>query len=110
MNRKQRRELAKKLKGKGINIEFALNVVQAINEDKNLEVCKIHEGSKVKINVKTIKNRKNYESKSVKYKNFVEKNADTVFTAHVEGKGGLVSLVESPEWLFWWEDLFMLEE
>lgn len=44
-----------------------------------------------------------------KYKEFVEANADTVFTAHLE-KDTLVSLKEQPEWIFWSGNLIRIKE
>ena len=43
----------------------------------------------------------------IKYKDFIESAGDTVFTARQERKN-LISLEESPQWLFWSGDLIIV--
>lgn len=102
MNRKQRRAFVKKAKSKGIskNVAEAYLAIKEAGLDKVSLPKQFQEGDKVKLDVEKIKKRKDYEKMNPKYKEFVESNVDTVFTAHLE-RETLISLKEQPEWLFW---------
>lgn len=72
----------------------------------------IHEGDKVKLRYEQITLRKDYPGLSKKYREFVESNKDTVFTAKIDekihGKYPLMELEEDetqPKFLFWTGDL-----
>lgn len=102
MNRQQRRAFVKKAQSKGIskNVAEAYIAIKEAGLDKLSLPKQFQEGDRVKLDVEKIKGYKDYEKMNPKYKEFVESNADTVFTAHPE-RETLVSLKEQPEWLFW---------
>lgn len=94
MNRKERREFVKRAQKRGIPKKTAEAYA------KVREAGQFKEGDKIKLNLSKIKTNVDYKRMSQKYRDFVEANEDTVFTAHIE-KQTLVSLAENPEWLFW---------
>lgn len=102
MNRKARRDFVKKACKKGIskNTAEAYIAIREAGLDKLSLPKQFNEGDKVKLDVEKITSRKDYERLNPKYKEFVESNRNTVFTAHLE-RDTLVSFVEQPEWLFW---------
>lgn len=112
MNREQRRAMAKRLKKKGVkNAAELVNAYDKANKIRdNTEggasspPQSIAEGDQVKLNVELIKARKNYENMLDGYKDFVNNNADSIFTAHVE-RENIISMVEEPKWFFWSGDL-----
>lgn len=111
MNRQQKRAFVKKAQSKGISKDAA-KAYLAIREaglDKLSLPKQFQEGDKVKLDVEKIKRRKDYERLNPRYKEFVESNADTVFTAHLE-RETLISLKEQPEWLFWSGSLIKVKE
>lgn len=111
MNRQQKRAFVKKAQSKGISKDAA-KAYLAIREaglDKLSLPKQFQEGDKIKLDVEKIKRRKDYERLNPRYKEFVESNADTVFTAHLE-RETLISLKEQPEWLFWSGSLIKVKE
>lgn len=111
MNRQQKRAFVKKAQSKGISKDAA-KAYLAIREaglDKLSLPKQFQEGDKVKLDVEKIKRHKDYERLNPRYKEFVESNADTVFTAHLE-RETLISLKEQPEWLFWSGSLIKVKE
>lgn len=111
MNRQQKRAFVKKAQSKGISKDAA-KAYLAIREaglDKLSLPKQFQEGDKVKLDMEKIKRRKDYERLNPRYKEFVESNADTVFTAHLE-RETLISLKEQPEWLFWSGSLIKVKE
>lgn len=102
VNRQQRRAFIKKAKSKGIskNAAEAYIAIKEAGLDKLSLPKQFQEGDKVKLDVEKIKRRKDYDKMNPKYKEFVESNVDTIFTAHLE-RETLISLKEQPEWLFW---------
>ena len=70
---------------------------------------KFNEDDKFMLDIEKIKSRKNYNRMTDNYKRFVNENADTVLTAHVESRG-LISAKEEPVWLFWSGDLLRVVE
>lgn len=111
MNREQKRAFVKKAKKKGVGANEAKAYAEIISHGTGTHTPPqdIVEDEKVKLNIESIKARQNYERMSDKYKEFVNSNADTVFTAHVE-QPTLISLKEEPRWLFWSGDLIRVEE
>lgn len=111
MNREQKRAFVKKAKKRGVSDDAAKAYAEIISNGAGQTTPKqdIAEDEKVKLNIETIKTRQNYERMSNKYKEFVDSNADTVFTAHVE-RPTLISLKEEPKWLFWCGDLIKVKE
>lgn len=111
MNREQKRAFVKRAKKKGVKGTEAKAYAEIISggAGQNTAPQDITEGEKIKLNLEAIKSRKNYEVMSGKYKDFVNSNVDTIFTAHVE-RGSLISLHEEPKWLFWSGDLIKLDE
>lgn len=111
MNRQQKRAFIKKAKSKGIskNVAEAYLAIKEAGLDKVSLPKQFQEGDKVKLDVEKIKQRKDYEKMNPRYKEFVESNADTVFTAHLE-RETLISLAEQPEWLFWSGSLIKVKE
>lgn len=69
----------------------------------------INNGDKVSINTKVIKGRHNFDSMSDEYKQFIDENEETIFTAKVE-RTTLISLEENPKWLFWSGDLIIKDK
>lgn len=111
MNREKRRRTEKQLRSRGVNqetIRSYMELLRDTNKSQDLGPV-IPYGSHVKINLEKIQSRKEYDRLSKKYREFVERNSDTVFTAIVE-KRGLISFQEAPEWLFWNGDLILLED
>lgn len=111
MNRQQKRAFVKKARSKGIskNAAEAYLAIKEAGLDKLSLPKQFQEGDKVKLDVEKIKRRKDYERLNPRYKEFVESNADTVFTAHLE-RETLISLKEQPEWLFWSGSLIKVKE
>lgn len=111
MNREQKRAFVKKAKKNGVGVNAAKAYAEIISGGAGKPSPKqdIVENEKVKLNIENLKARQNYDRMSDKYKEFVETNTDTIFTAHVE-KPTLVSLKEEPKWLFWCGDLIKVEE
>lgn len=70
------------------------------------------DGTKVKLNVAQITGRKDYPSMQLKYRAFVESNADTIFTIKNEKKSRVVTgFAEHPDsWLFWYGDLIKVDD
>lgn len=110
MNRQQKRAFIKKAQGKGIskNVAEAYLAIKEAGLDNVSLPKQFQEGDKVKLDVEKIKRRKDYEKMNPRYREFVESNADTVFTVHLE-RETLISLVEQPEWLFWSGSLVKVE-
>ena len=111
MNREQRRSYVKKMQKKGMSKKTAKTYAEMLSfgSGKATPPLEIKEDEQVKLNLENIKARKNYEKMTDKYKEFVNSNADRVFTAHVEKENLLISLKEEPEWLFWSGDLIKVE-
>lgn len=111
MNRKARRDFVKKARKKGIskNTAEAYIAIKEAGLDKLSLPKQFNEGDRVKLDVEKITSRKDYERLNPKYREFVESNRDTVFTAHLE-RDTLISFVEQPEWLFWSGILIKVEE
>ena len=111
MNRQQKRDFVKRAKKRGVKESEAKAYANIISRGTgvNTPSQEITEGEKIKLNVEAITNRRNYGDMSPDYKEFVESNTDTVFTAHVEKKT-LISLNENPRWLFWCGDLVRIKD
>ena len=111
MNREQKRAFVKKAKKRGTSEKAAKAYAEIISSGSGTPTPpqEIVEGEKIKLDIDKIKERKNYEIMSDEYKEFVDKNTDTVFTAHVE-RPTLISLNEEPKWLFWCGDLIKVKE
>ena len=118
MNREQKRGLERKLRKKGYSEADAKKYVasaealEEIRKSGSGEASppkKFSEGDKVKLNIQRIKERKNYDRMLDGYKEFVNGNTDTVFTAHVE-RENMISMAEEPRWLFWSGDLDLVEK
>lgn len=106
MNRGQKRNFVKKAKKRGIAADVAKAYAEIINSGAG-EVSprqEIVEDEKIRLNIENLKARQNYSMMSDLYKEFIDANENTVFTAHVE-RPTLVSLKEEPKWLFWCGDL-----
>lgn len=73
-------------------------VIKAILPFENL-----FEGGKVLINVGLITSRRDYESKSEPFKEFIEESKGKIFT--IKKVSPFVSLVEDSRWLFFPIDL-----
>lgn len=109
MNRQQKRSFIKQAQKKGIsrNVAEAYISVKESGMDIVSLPKQIHEDDRVKLDVEKIKSRNDYQKMNPKYKQFIEANKDTVFTAHIE-RDTLISLKEFPEWLFWSGDVIVL--
>ena len=111
MNREQKRAFVKKAQKKGVDKNAAKAYAEIISNGGGTPnpPQEIIEGEKIKLDLDKIKNRRNYAQMSEKYKEFVNANSDTIFTAHVE-RPSLISLAEEPKWLFWSGDLIKVEQ
>lgn len=111
MNREQRRKFSKRARKRGIN-EDITELYLSMDRD-GLEAPapaqKIESGQKVMLDAERIRARRNYDRMTDQYKEFVDRNIDTIFTAKVE-KENLISMEEEPRWLFWSGDLKLVEE
>lgn len=117
MNRQERRVLEKKVKKRGVSGKDAKAYVEIISNADKIQMHgaeetsvpkKFKDGDKVMLNIDLIKARKNYEQMADAYKEFVDGGDGVVFTARVE-RENMISLVESPDWLFWSGDLNKVE-
>lgn len=77
----------------------------------------IAEGTKVKLNIESIKAHSDYSKLPDTYKTWIEKNQDNVFTVEYDPKHEdnpqllcLKENIEPVKWLFWEGDLIVLEE
>lgn len=105
MNREQRRALAKRAHENGMSRELAKTYSEiAGGTGEHTKPQDFNEGDKIRLNIKEIKARKNYNRMSKMYKEFVDSAGETVYTAHIE-RTNLISLAEEPRWLFWSGDL-----
>ena len=102
LNREKRRKFIKEAKKKNIPKEYINAYLELMNSKEAKEDIK--EGEKVLVNVERITSGKSFESMNDGYKEFVNRCKDRVYTAHIEDSG-LISLKESPGWLFWEGDL-----
>ena len=118
MNRDQKRALEKVYRKHGKNRTEAKVAAQRMYDIDKIRLegvgeisrpLKFFEGDKFKLDIDKIKARKNYERMTDNYKKFVDDNANTVLTAHVEGRA-MISAIEEPRWLFWSGDLIRVVE
>ena len=107
LNREKRRKFAKEAKAKGIPKEYIDAYLTMLESKGDQDLIK--DDMKVMVNVERVMAGKNYASMNDRYKEFISQCEGKVFTAHVEDNG-LVSLKESPEWLFWEGDLIKRKE
>ena len=71
----------------------------------------IKDGTKVKINSKSIMEHPNYSTMMPKYKEFVENNIDTVFISYHTKYDDIVEIKDVDyEWYFWIGDLIVVED
>ena len=105
MNREQKRALNKK---KNISTKGARGKINLKKQTIEADEIYIAEGTKVKLNIKRIKEHPEYLKLTDDYRAFVEANEDTVFTVEYdkfrENPSTLVCLKEDPtpvKWLFW---------
>lgn len=114
MNREQKRRFKVQLKSKGYT-DSQINSIIALRERETLSP-QIPEGTQVRINVKQIKSRhdynKNIDFNKQRYHDFIDTHGDEVFTVeYAKGKTDnptLVCLKEDTtdlKWLFWTGDL-----
>ena len=85
------------------------DIYKALIESKKSDVV-ICDGDQVKLNVKKIQKHPDYKRLNPRYKQFVEENADKIFTASVGDENGsipnTVGLKESEDtWLCWVGDI-----
>lgn len=111
MNRAGKRAFIKKANKVGVSKADAEKLVFIANEGSGTPSPpqEITEGDKVMLNTELIKARKNYSRMAEHYREFVEGNEGTVFTAHVE-RENMVSMAEEPRWLFWSGDLIKVSD
>ena len=118
MNRDQRKILEKLYRKQGRTKSDAEKLAKQIYGIDNIRLeglgettppQKFDEGEKFKLDIEKIKARKNYERTLEGYKEFVEANQETIFTAHIE-RPNAISAVEEPRWLFWSGDIIKVEQ
>lgn len=94
---------------------FSQKIINEFFKEKG-RLNKFLEGDKVKIDVKQIKNRREWSDGSLRedYKKFVEDNIDTIFTIQFDENHGKESVIvcfqEDPKWLWWQDDLIKEKE
>ena len=105
MNREQKRNLNKKKTTSSKGARGKINLKKKTVQTNDIY---IDEGTKVKINLKKIKEHPDYLKLTDNYRAFVEANEDTIFTVEYdkfrENPSTLVCLKEDPtpiKWLFW---------
>jgi hypothetical protein len=115
MNREQRRAAVKNLKSKGISEIIAKQFIAAQEKFRMGEP--IPEGTKVKLNIKSLLSDVDYERKTPKYKKFIEDHTDEVFTVEyipeLTDRPTVVCLKEDPsevKWTWWVGDLEIVNE
>lgn len=109
MNREQKRKFKKAAKARGIDKTVA-DVYLRLKEN-GVKSLDIEDGDRVRLNLKSIQSHPDYQKLSLPYRQFVEENAETVFTATYEDGKKLVSLKEDDTgWLFWPGDLIKAAE
>lgn len=105
LNREQRRKLDKQ----GYDGNKIAAIMDAVDDNQLIK-----EGEKVKLDVKKITSRDDWQKLTERYRTFVMENANTVFTVKYEEKyGGTPSLVtfdEDNTWLFWVGDLIVIKD
>ena len=113
MNREDRRKLQKKLSKKG----YSSDTVNQLNKLSAAINHKTPEGSKVKLDIKTIKSYPDYKEMNPKYKQFIEDNVDKIFTVEYDERykdsAIIVTLKEDetdPKWLWSVLDLKVVDE
>lgn len=110
MNREQRRRLVKIAVKNGMKKERAKAFAEITKgTGEHTEAKSFNEDDKLMLDINAIKSRKNYPIMNPKYKEFVESNEGTVFTAHKENVN-MISLKEEPRWLFWSGDLIKINK
>ena len=71
----------------------------------------IKDGTKVKINSKSIMQHPNYNTMMPEYKKFVENNIDTIFVSYHTKYDDIVQIKDIDyEWYFWVGDLIVIKE
>lgn len=117
MNREERRTLEREIKKLTKNTGLTDNQIKGYIKFKDWQSksTSLKEGDKVKLNYEVIVNDINYKTKTIKYKNFIEENKETVFTVEYDQKykknPWLVCLKEDitqPKWLFIANDLIKI--
>ena len=113
MNREDRRKLQKKLSKKG----YSSDTVNHLAKLSSVIDHRIPEGSKVKLDVRTIMSYPDYIKMNSKYKQFVEDNIDKIFTVEYDERykdnAIIVALEEDetdPKWLWSVLDLKVVDE
>ena len=108
MNRAQRRTLKKNSK----KIDKTINSMRDVQGQVNREGLSIPEGTRVQFNLEKMKAHPDWNRLEQRYRDFVEQNADTIFTVEYDKqypKEPLwVCLAEDPnpiKWLFYIGDL-----
>lgn len=112
MNRAQRRLLDKKLRANGIS-QFDKLVLASYA--KAAEEDMLEDGDTVRLDVDRMMAREEWKRLNPKYKEFVQKNRDTEFTARIRSRssGGYPVIVEldgCDTWTFWEGDLIRVTE
>lgn len=112
MNREQKRALNKK---KNISTKGARGKINLKKQTIETDDIYIAEGTKVKLNIKRIKEHPEYLKLTDDYRAFVEANENTVFTVEYDkfrkNPSTLVCLKEDPtpvKWLFWTGNLIKI--
>ena len=115
MNRQQKREYRKayvrKVKKQfGLNTQQAKELLAAIESGKiKLPDPDLADGSRVRLDVERITSRKAYPEMQQAYRDFVERNASTTFTARLD-RTYVAHFEEDPTWQFWTGDLILVKE
>lgn len=112
MNREQKRALNKK---KTASTKGSRGKVNLKKKSVRQDELYIEEGTKVKLNIKRIKEHPDYKKLTDDFKAFVEANEDTIFTVEYDkyrkNPSTLVCLKEDPtplKWLFWTGNLIVI--
>ncbi len=74
----------------------------------------LHDGDKVRLNVKQITERSDYAKTQMEYRDFVESSEGKIFTVRLyrkrsDGFSAVIELAEEPRWMFWHGDLIRVQ-
>ncbi len=110
MNRQQKRALERRLRStKGAEV-----IRKMLTEASSHAENPLADGDAVKLNVERIKSSAEWQNLQPAYRDFVERNADTVFIAKIRHRsdGGYPVTVdlEGCDWSFWEGDLIRVDK
>lgn len=105
MNRDQKRKFVKEASKHGVDKKVAKAYAEVgdlkLKSDGGNNV--FNKGDKVRIDTHRIRSQKDYESKSDKYKEFINSSDGVVY--EIDNQSGALCSLTGYSWLFFWGDL-----